>query len=582
MMAMIHENSFMPESNYDAPIDLSRGPKISASCLNEAVGADITAGLLDNLRGFLDQSLQPHMIILADGLRQCGCLLRELVGCCNTNYARLPVTLDYIEIVLPSLRCTFVKIKAYYDDPTLTMDMRWRTMYHRMTEEADGLPLPQRAGLYNQYLLCLQQMQTRSQYFDMNTLEALRDRILKLREKQGIAPPPPPQPTQAGALILASMQTVPLSVVDRNIHWAEEIFTRPLPCRTPLKHLNMWFDQARLSLIVFEYPGDEAPFIAIRSLHLGTNTPLMSVRGIHELCISRDGSCLVLKRWSQSEGCSKLWAVLYFITWEEMVLFHCTFVALKSQCYRTRQIKPEDRIIDDGFKHSLIVYRDTESHSIRLHAAVWEGEMRQCPVWTAFVTNQARSSSWLRRKGRHRVWLRDVQLYVFCNIYREDHMRQNKSGAFEIDFASEEAARRFEEVFYPPPPPTPQASLGSSAVPLAVTAGSDLHSGSSSGKSCRPMSVSSLSEGSADGSAEGSDNQSAPESMAGSFMGSEQGSVQESVPEFIPESSPDSTPGSTEDSADVTDLTDSLGSVALADSTDASEVTEMKPPTDHE
>jgi hypothetical protein len=42
------------------------------------------------------------------------------------------------------------------------------------------------------------------------------------------------------------------------------------------------------------------------------------------------------------------------------------------------------QIIDDGFKHSLIVYEDLQSRGLRLHAAVWEGELRQCPVWTAF------------------------------------------------------------------------------------------------------------------------------------------------------------------------------------------------------
>lgn len=42
------------------------------------------------------------------------------------------------------------------------------------------------------------------------------------------------------------------------------------------------------------------------------------------------------------------------------------------------------QIIDDGYKHSLIVFEDLQTRGIRLHAAVWEGELRQCPVWTAF------------------------------------------------------------------------------------------------------------------------------------------------------------------------------------------------------
>ena len=79
-----------------------------------------------------------------------------------------------------------------------------------------------------------------------------------------------------------------------------------------------------------------------------------------------------------------------------MVLFHCSFVALKARSDLLHQIHPDEyklarerrlfqaRILDDGYQHSLIVYKDHASRGIRLHAAVWDGELRQCPVWTAF------------------------------------------------------------------------------------------------------------------------------------------------------------------------------------------------------
>jgi len=54
------------------------------------------------------------------------------------------------------------------------------------------------------------------------------------------------------------------------------------------------------------------------------------------------------------------------------------------------------------------------------------------------VTHQSRSPTWLSRRSKHRVWLKDVQLYVFCNPYRQQQMRQNKAGAFEIYFVSDE------------------------------------------------------------------------------------------------------------------------------------------------
>ena len=102
----------------------------------------------------------------------------------------------------------------------------------------------------------------------------------------------------------------------------------------------------------------------------------------------------------------------------EMVLFHCCFGGLKGQNAMTLEVDMDEykvngerrlfqayvlyptmtpclgwppsnhgalsQIIDDHFKHSLIVYEDNKTKGIRLHAAVWEGELRQCPVWTAF------------------------------------------------------------------------------------------------------------------------------------------------------------------------------------------------------
>ena len=41
------------------------------------------------------------------------------------------------------------------------------------------------------------------------------------------------------------------------------------------------------------------------------------------------------------------------------------------------------QIVDDGFKHALIVYEDHQTKGIRLQASVWEGELRGTPVWTA-------------------------------------------------------------------------------------------------------------------------------------------------------------------------------------------------------
>jgi len=58
-----------------------------------------------------------------------------------------------------------------------------------------------------------------------------------------------------------------------------------------------------------------APYMIVTTFH-PTLGQICAARGAHELVISRDGSALELKRWSSNSQTSKLWAVLYFITWE--------------------------------------------------------------------------------------------------------------------------------------------------------------------------------------------------------------------------------------------------------------------------
>ncbi|KAK3394626.1 hypothetical protein B0H63DRAFT_506302 [Podospora didyma] len=450
---------------------------INKGCCREAERAEIVALGLDQLRLALPVSFHTHLIALTEEIRSSSRLLRDLADRSQVHISRVPIVLNHLGVLLPCLCKTLRDITTYYEDKTLSREIRWRKMYNKMTEEAGGLPLPNRFVLYNNFLSLLKQLLTRSPNFDLNSLEALRTRLLALREQRGIPPPP----VQSGPLIRQDLMSLAV-VQEPNAHWAEQIFSLPLPSRTALKHprssksygpffpwghLNIPaepkilfrrpFDNDKISIVVFLNSVDQSPYILMRTIQGGN--PWFSMYGVHELCIGREGSALQLKRWSRSEQASKLWAALYFLTWEEMVLFYCTFVALKARNMLTVQIHPNEfklqrekrlfqaQIIDDGYKHSLIVYEDLQTRGIRLHAAVWEGELRQCPVWTAFVTHQSQSPTWLSRRSRHRVWLKDVQLYVFCKTYRQESMRQNKSGAFELYFVSEEGAKRFREVF---------------------------------------------------------------------------------------------------------------------------------------
>ncbi|KAF6836609.1 hypothetical protein CPLU01_03644 [Colletotrichum plurivorum] len=461
--------------------------RLLQGCCLEAERADLVSVNLEGLRQALPDSFGGHLAALVEEMRSSARALRDLADLSQMHFGRVPILLNYLNIVLPCLSRTLRDIINFYENRALTKEMRWRKMYHTMTSEARGLPLPQRFMLYNHFLNSLKQLLTRSPNFDLNGLENLRTRIIELREARGL-----PTPTgQIGPVIRPETMLLPM-MQDPDAHWAEQIFSLPLPSRTALKHSKpseargsfmAWgqlnipketkmlfrrpFDEDRISLMMYLNLVNQTPYVLLRQYHQGQ--PWFTLRGTHELVIHREGSALHLNRWSQVDKMPKLWSALSFKTWEgtyllfELVLFHCTFVSLKARNTLTVSMNAREfklsgekrlfqaQIIDDGFKHSLIVYRDLATQGLRLHAAVWEGELRQCPVWTAFVTHQSASPTWLHRKSRHRVWLKDVQLYVFCHRYRQQNQRKGQAGAFEISFVSDEGAARFKEVFYPNP-----------------------------------------------------------------------------------------------------------------------------------
>ncbi|KAH7023166.1 hypothetical protein EDB80DRAFT_878661 [Ilyonectria destructans] len=449
-------------------------------CCLEANRADVVAFHLDGLRSALPGPPHPHLTVTIEEIRISSQLLRELADHSQVHFSRVPVVLDYLEIILPCLSRSLRDITGHYEDRTLTKENRWRKMYHSMTDEAGGLSLPQRFILYNHFLTLLRELLTRSPNFDLNSLESTRLQVMQLRESRRI--PPPPIRIGPGIRPDALLDDMDMT---STIHWAEKIFSLPLPSRTALKHQRSsksfgphvpWghirmpsdarvlfmrpFNDRQISLSVYISTRERCPYFLLRMYHLGS--PWFSLRGAHELCIDRDQSSLQFWRWSPAEGCAKLWASLSFMTWEEMVLLYCCFLSFKARNSLTVQIAPQElslrgerklfqaRILDDGFRHSLIVYEDITTKGLRLHAAVWDGALRQCPVWTAFVTHQSASSTWMKRVSKYKVRLADIQLYVFCPDYQQQNQRRGTAGAFEICFVSEEASKRFRELFSPP------------------------------------------------------------------------------------------------------------------------------------
>jgi hypothetical protein len=110
-----------------------------------------------------------------------------------------------------------------------------------------------------------------------------------------------------------------------------------------------------------------APYLLIRTVQ--HDQPWVSMRGAHELCISRhDESVINITRWSTRDKCKKLWASLVFTALEgqqrvlgcflscanpglELVLFYYTFVSLKARSLLLVDIHPREFILRKETKH---------------------------------------------------------------------------------------------------------------------------------------------------------------------------------------------------------------------------------------
>ncbi|KAL7627895.1 hypothetical protein AAE478_002090 [Parahypoxylon ruwenzoriense] len=472
------------------------GPQLLNGCCHEADRADIVAFNLQGLRDALPETFHPHLNGIIAEISNTSRSLRDLAEQAQIHIAQLPAVFDYLNVILPCLCRSLRDIMTYYADKSMNKEHRWRTMYHKMGNELPGTTLPARFIMYNQFLRLLQDLLTRSPNFDMNAMESLRLRVLQLREARQI---PPPNPIRTD--LIRRDEALEFWNQETNSHWAEAIFTQPLPSRREFKrqgrtdafgplqklgHLpplprevkilvKRSFDNDRVSVIFFLQLRNQAPSLLIRSKVINQNW--VSILGVHELAIRRESDTVLhLSRWSMSEQRAKPWANLSFLTWEEMVLFYCTFLCLRVRSQLTLNVRstefqlrkerrlfqarvseaeelidrPRSQINDDGCKHVLMVFEDGATGGRRLHAAIWEGKLRECPVWTAFVPQNV-TTSWLLRKSKRRVWLRDIQPYVFCEEYRPMHQRRGRMGAFEIKFEHGEAATRFQELFTPSP-----------------------------------------------------------------------------------------------------------------------------------
>lgn len=273
------------------------------------------------------------MIVIIEEIWQSGRILRELADRGHVHVSRVPIVANHLNVVLPCLSKSLRDIAGYYDDKTVTRELRWRKMFHEMKKEAD-MELPQRFQLYNGFLSLLVGLLAREKAQDRVQLNVLRAQLMALRERQGL-----PAPTQSPTNELA---VVPLA--REKPHWAGAVFAGPPSSHTDMREplrskawgpfvpaggpgginarlpdvagvlLRRSFDGDRLGLMIVLNAANGGPYFVLRVYAGGQQ--LFSYRGIHEICVIQVGNSLRLKRWSHSTQGPKLWAVLSFVTWE--------------------------------------------------------------------------------------------------------------------------------------------------------------------------------------------------------------------------------------------------------------------------
>lgn len=142
-----------PDMDLDGPIEVH----LFGGCCLEAQRSDTVALQLEGLRFALgkEENSDVHLATIVDTIRACARLLRELADLSQIHQERIRIVLNHLNVILPCLSRTLRDITTYYEDRALTKTNRWRTMYHKMAEEAEGMTLPHRFKLYNYFLKSL-------------------------------------------------------------------------------------------------------------------------------------------------------------------------------------------------------------------------------------------------------------------------------------------------------------------------------------------------------------------------------------------------------------------------------------------
>lgn len=129
--------------------------KLLSGCALEAQRTDLVALQLEGLGYSLSESGLGHLSIIVKEMHLTARFLRELADYSQIHQDRIPIVLNHLNIVLPCISRTLRDIQSYIEDRSMTKKNRWRTMYHEMKEEADGMELAERFSVYKYFLTSL-------------------------------------------------------------------------------------------------------------------------------------------------------------------------------------------------------------------------------------------------------------------------------------------------------------------------------------------------------------------------------------------------------------------------------------------
>ncbi|PMD14561.1 hypothetical protein NA56DRAFT_583544 [Hyaloscypha hepaticicola] len=380
-------------------------------CWREAQRADKVADGLLKIRATLDLEFYDQISAVLKEVETTSRLLRDLYDLFPIYRSRVPIIVYYLHVILPSLCRTMKEMMLYIGHENLPARAQWTLMSDRLSQQG-GMTLAARFVMHVELLVQLVRLLSRSPLYDPTSLELLRLRHLRLRKLQRI--PAPPVPVHPHAAKAHSTE----ADFERR-HWAEKIFDEPPHSTTGLRHrresqcfgppmtetrlgivsgskalCKLPFDKNHLSVTVFLGP-DAPDMTRLLCRWIDQyNNPMYSCYGVQELCIRRKGSSLQFRRWSPTRHNPTIWLALFFKTWESKSSFW------------------------------------------------WAPATGCCSEWRPkemSLTHQSESPRWMERRSKHRIWLKDIRPYVFCDTYKKRHQFR-KDGEFEIYFVNEEGS----------------------------------------------------------------------------------------------------------------------------------------------